>query len=513
MNCIDSTVINETGIPGIVLMENAAIRVVEEISGFLGSLGGKTIFVFAGKGNNGGDAFAVARLLLNRDAKVCVYCTASKKDITGDALINLSILEKIGIRVSELVDGTRLESVRRELLTADVIIDGIFGTGIRGQVEGLPAEVIGTINSSGKPVISIDIPSGINGETGKMLGCSIKAVKTVTFALPKIGLVVHPGCEYAGELVVADISIPKKVIDSMEIKTNLIDRELVSGIIPERRTDSNKGDYGKVLVVTGSLGMTGAGYLTAGSALRSGSGLVYLGVPSSLVSVYDSALRESVTIPLEDEGKGFISRKCIDKLVDLMRNKDVVAMGPGLSVNNDITEVVGTVIDKAGIPLVLDADALNAVSGDISMLRKLKVKTVVTPHPGEMARLTGRSIEDIQSGRMTAAQDFASEYGVITVLKGAKTIVALPDGHVYINPTGNPGMASGGAGDVLTGIIAGLIGQGVEPENAAIAGVYIHGLAGDRAAEKKGMHGIIAGDIVEELPYIIKELVKNSQLY
>jgi hydroxyethylthiazole kinase-like uncharacterized protein yjeF len=505
MNQIDSLAINSIGIPGIVLMENAALRVVEEVNNYLGTVSCKKVFIFAGKGNNGGDAFAVARHLFNRGAKVYTYAVANKKDIAGDALVNLDILEKSGAEVWELTNLLQLEELKWELSTADLVIDGIFGTGLRGKIVGMQAEVIKAINLSDKPVISIDIPSGINGETGQVLGCCVKALKTITFALPKVGLIVHPGCEFVGELIIADIGIPQKVIESLNIKTNIIDRGLVSRLMPARQCESNKGDYGRVLIVTGSTGMTGAGCLSASAALRSGAGLVYLAVPSSLSYIYSISFKESITIPLEDDGAGFLCRKSIKPLLGGMKKKDVIAIGPGLSVNDFSIEIVDAVIRNSQVPVVMDADALNATARDISVLKQRKTQMVVTPHPGEMARLTGMSVEDVQGNRMETAKEFAAKYGVITVLKGAKTIIADPDGTVYINPSGNPGMATAGTGDVLTGIIAGLIGQGVKPLDAAVAGVYLHGMAGDRAAEEKGQHGLIAGDIAEGLPYVIKE--------
>jgi hydroxyethylthiazole kinase-like uncharacterized protein yjeF len=510
MNKIDSLAINSMGIPGIVLMENAALRVVEEVCSYLGRVSCKKVFVFAGKGNNGGDAFAVARHLFNKGAKVYTYTVADKKDIAGDALTNLKILENLGVEVWELTNLLQLENLKSELSTADLVIDGIFGTGLKGKIEGLQAAVIKAINLSGKPVISIDIPSGINGETSEVLGCCIKALKTVTFALPKIGLILHPGCEFAGELITADIGIPHKVIDSLNIKTKVILRSFVSSLIPVRHCESNKGDYGRVLIVTGSAGMTGAGCLSAGAALRTGAGLVYLAVPASLSHIYSTSLKESMTVSLEDQGTGFLNRKSIKPLLANMKRKDVIAIGPGLSVNKNIIEIVDAVIKNSEVPVVMDADALNAVARDTSVLKQRKTQIVVTPHPGEMARLTGMSIEDVQSNRLETAKEFAAQYGVITVLKGAKTIIADPDGTVYINPSGNPGMATAGAGDVLTGIISGFIGQGVKPFEAAVAGVYLHGMAGDRAAEQKGQHGLIAGDIIEELPYAIKECLLQT---
>jgi len=505
MREIDAMTISKIGIPGIVLMENAAFRVVDESIGMLGAVSGKKAVVCAGKGNNGGDAFAAARHLYNKGARVKAYIVAGIKDITGDAAVNLNALLMSGAEIRELETGFSADALRNDLKSADIILDGIFGTGLKGKVEGPAAEVIALINESGRPVISIDIPSGLSGETGKILGCCVKARKTVTFGLPKIGLAVYPGCEYAGEVVVADIGIPRKVTEALDIRTNIIDADMVAKIIPSRRRESNKGDYGKVLIITGSTGMTGAGCLAACAALRSGAGLVYLGVPSSLSFIYEIALRESITIPLEDEGKGFLSAKSAKSILERMEGKTVVAAGPGLSVNDDIAEIMESIIKNAKMPLILDADALNAVSRDVSVLGHLKADAVVTPHPGEMARLAGMTVKEVQDDRIGAAKEFACKWNVITVLKGARTVIAVPDGTVYINPTGNAGMATAGAGDVLTGMIAGFAAQGIRLEDAVVAGVYLHGLAGDIAASEKGEHGLIAADLADRLPYAIKQ--------
>jgi hydroxyethylthiazole kinase-like uncharacterized protein yjeF len=506
MSEIDRISINDFGIPGIVLMENAALKVVEEAEGVLGAFPGKRICVIAGKGNNGGDAFAAARHFFNKGAVVRVYTLAARASITGDPAVNLHILESSGAEVTELTGSEEYDRFVEEVSRADLIIDGIFGTGLKGAVEGFPGKVINTVNKAGKMVISIDIPSGIDGETGKVTGCCIKADKTVTFGLPKTGLLTHPGCEFTGELIVADIGIPEKAVEKMDLRTFLIDREMVLRYMPQRRSESSKGDYGKVLIVTGSAGMTGAGCLAAGAALRTGAGLVYMGVPSSLSSIYDIMLKEAVTIPLEDRGKGFLARECGAELMKLLRGKTVAAVGPGLSVNDETSEVVAEIVKNSEIPLVLDADALNVISKDVSVLKHIGTDMVITPHPGEMARLAGISVSDVQENRMDTAREFAARWKVITVLKGARTIVAVPDGSLYINPAGNSGMATGGTGDVLAGMIAGLIAQGAKPEEAAVAGVYIHGLAGDRAARARSEYGVIAGDVLEEIPYAIREL-------
>ena len=506
MNEIDRQTIGQMGIPGIVLMENAAQKVVGEIIKTLGNVQGRKIAVFAGKGNNGGDAFAAARHLYNMGAEVSVYITSERINITGDASTNLNVLDKMDVEIRCLTGEFRLDEVERHLAASDLIVDGILGTGIKGEIRGLLKEIINIINKAGKVIISIDIPSGVSGETGKILGTCIKASKTVTFGLPKTGLVIHPGCDFTGELIIADIGIPEKVIENFSINVNIIESSHVSKYIPPRNDNSNKGDYGRIFMISGSIGMTGSGCLAARAALRSGAGLVYLGVPSSLASIYEAGLFEAITIPLTDKGLGYLCRDSINEIISHLKDKNVVAIGPGLSMNGEIFEVVGSVMENVEVPLILDADALNAISLDVSILGHLKAEAVITPHPGEMARLCGISIEEVQNNRIEVAREFALRWKVTTVLKGSKTVVAIPDGTIYINPMGNSGMAKGGSGDVLTGIIAGMAGQGVKPSDAAVAGVYLHGLAGDIAALKKGKFGMLPSDIIEELPQVIDRL-------
>ncbi len=508
MNSIDKNTINDYGIPGLLLMENAAAAVASEAVSMLEGSIGRVITIVAGRGNNGGDAFAAARLLHSKGCDVRVLLAGAKAGISGDALTNMVILEKIGIKVVE-IDGiediTLLDSNLKE---AELVIDGVFGTGLSRDISGIAATVIERMNLSGKPILSIDIPSGIDGADGSICGTCIRADATVTFCMPKIGLTVNPGCEYAGRLTVADIGIPRCVIDAQGIGSEMIDIGMAACIIPQRKPDSNKGTYGKAFVITGSTGMTGSGRLACTAALRTGAGLVYAGVPESLAGIYSSSMTESIVIALPDGAKGFLSEVSTAGITEQMAGMDAVAVGPGLSAAEGVKRLVEKVILDCKVPLVLDADALNAVSGNTDILKRLGTDVVITPHPGEMARLTGLTAADVQKDRIGTAKRFASEYGVVTVLKGSRTIVALPDGRIFVNPTGNAGMATAGTGDVLTGVITGLIAQGASAGEAAIAGVYLHGLAGDLAAESMGMHGMLAGDVARHLPYAIKDIYK-----
>ena len=510
MNALDACTINDYGIPGLLLMENAASAVVSEAVNMLGGCRGKRIVALAGRGNNGGDAFAAARLLHCKGADVCVYLIGSKAEVIGDALTNLIILEKIGCQVMELLDEKELDALNSDMQKAQLILDGIFGTGLRREVSGLAKAVIDSANSSRGPILSIDIPSGVDGADGTVKGVCIKATATVTFCMLKTGLALLPGCEYAGRLVIADIGLPPCVLSSQRLSTELIDAEMVSHMIPCRTVNSNKGDYGRVLLVTGSTGMTGSGCLASMAAFRSGAGLVYVGVPQSLAHIYGSALTEPIILPLKDGGCGCLAVDSVGQILEHMKRMNVVAIGPGLTASGSIKEIVERVILESTIPLILDADALNAISGNTDILKKLSANAVITPHPGEMARLTGLSINEVQADRVGVAKRFAAEYGVTAVLKGSRTVVAQPDGRIFINPTGNAGMASAGTGDVLTGIIAGLVAQGATVGDAAIAGVYLHGLAGDAAAAEMGMHGVLASDVIEHLPQAFKGILVDG---
>ena len=490
-------------------MENAAMAVVSEADSMMGGCRGRTVTAVAGRGNNGGDAFAAARLLHSHGAEVRVYLIGLKTGISGDALLNMTLYEKTCGTIIELVEEQDLEMLTADMNRSQLVLDGIFGTGLGRDVSGLAASAISRMNASGRAILAIDIPSGIDGADGSVRGICIKADTTVTFCMPKIGLVLNPGCEYAGKLVTAEIGIPKGAVEKQNIRTELTDRRLVSGMIPVRQPVSNKGDYGKVMIITGSTGMIGCGYLSSMAALRCGAGLVYTAVPGSLASIYGASMAEPVVLPLEDEGRGHLSAQSAGQILDHMERMNVAAIGPGLTASDDIRLIVEEIIETSRIPLVLDADALNSISGNPAVLKKLKAEAVITPHPGEMSRLIRLAIADIQKDRIGTASRFAAEYGVTVVLKGSRTVTAIPDGRIYINPTGNAGMATAGAGDVLTGIIAGLAAQGLCVGDASVAGVYLHGLAGDNAADSLGMHGLVAGDILLQMPHIIKELAEN----
>ncbi|MGI5912295.1 MAG: NAD(P)H-hydrate dehydratase [Syntrophomonadaceae bacterium] len=505
MKEIDRRASQEYGIPSIVLMENAGLRTLEVIEEILGGSKNRSIIILAGKGNNGGDGLVVARHLINSGAEVKVFITGQADQLSNDCRINYEILRRMGAEILPLINEEDLNSFILALVNVDLIVDALYGTGLKGSLNQFDSQVVNMVNWCRIPVVAVDIPSGIEADTGRVHGAAIKAKHTVTFARPKVGLVLEPGKDYTGTLSVADISIPKTLLTSSSLKTNLINDYLVQSFLKPRYSESHKGTYGHALVIGGSIGMVGAVMMAAMAALRAGAGLVTAAIPESLTKVVDSSLMEVMTAPLAETGQSAIAPEALPAIENLLGTVSVCAIGPGMSRYREATAIVRFVLERAGIPVVIDADGLNALQDNIAILKGRQIPIVLTPHPGEMARLTGKTIEEIQSNRLEVARKFACEWGVTLVLKGNKTVIANPSGEAFINITGNPGMATGGSGDVLCGIITGLIAQGLKPQDAAFIGVYLHGLAGDKAAEVKGERGLIAGDLIDFLPEVIRQ--------
>lgn len=503
---IDNAAINSVGIPAVVLMENAGLSVVSALERKFSDLNSKKILIICGPGNNGGDGMVVARHLANRGVslRVAVFL-GSGSSLTEEAMTNYRILENMKIAVEEIKESSDLSLLARLLESCEIVVDAVFGTGLKRDIDGVPAESIKMINSSGKWVASVDIPSGIDATTGRVLGTAVKANLTVTMGLPKWGLLLFPGANFAGEVVVSDIGMPGWLLSDEKIKGNLIEPSLLKGVLPERPLDANKGTCGKVLVVGGSAGYTGSAALASEAALRSGAGLVYLAVPESLNSAMEAKLTEVIKCPLPENKEKALCPASLPKLKELTSIVDVVAVGPGLGRSPDTVETVLKYLDELNKPAVIDADALYALSQ--KELKKLKIPSVLTPHFGEMARLAGIEIDEVKKDPLGISRDFVSRTSAVLVLKGAHSLVTLPDGRTFLNTTGNPGMATAGSGDVLTGMIAGLIAQGVNIEIAAAAGVYLHGAAGDEAALEYGIHGVVAGDISRNIGKAIKRLL------
>lgn len=505
MQNIDNRAKDEFGIPTLVLMENAAIGITRVVEEMFGPIKGKSITIISGKGNNGGDGLAAARHLHNRGAKIKVFLLPEVNSVTGDAATNLDIALKMGIGVYSkgMYD---MSALRIALNHSHTIVDAIFGTGLSSPVKGEYRDVVELINNSNRPVIAVDIPTGINSDTGEVMGVAIRAAITVTFGIPKRGHLLHPGCEFTGRLHITDISIPEAAIKKESIHLHLLTEEDIRKIISPRPTDSHKGSFGHVLVIAGSIGKGGAAAMTSLACLRTGAGLVTLATPESVQPIVAEKVTEVMTYPLSETHEKTIAFSAIETILELSKDKAVVAIGPGLTTHKDTTAVARRLIKDIGAPVVIDADAINALTDHLDILRERKFPAVLTPHPGEMGRLTGKSSADVQKDRIGIARAFATDHGVYLVLKGANTVIAEPSGEVYISPTGNPGMATAGTGDALTGILSGLIAQGVDISSAVRLGVYIHGLAGDIAAKEVGMIGMLAGDLIDRIPVAIRKL-------
>ena len=504
MKMLDQAAIKEYGVPGLVLMENAGLRVVDVIREVLGDVRGKIITVFVGKGNNGGDGFVIARHLLNQGAEVKLLAVTDLSGSEGDAAVNQAIWQRMEQKIYALEHGDGINIVRLVIMNTDLIVDAIFGTGFRGKMPEKIGRLVEALNLSGKPIVSVDIPSGLEADTGKTHGPCVRAAHTVTFALPKLGLIMEPGVGYTGELHIADISIPSLLIEQKAPPRYLLTGDMVKSWLPVRLSAAHKGNFGRVLIVAGSRGMTGAAYLAGSAAVRTGAGLVTVAVPESLHDIMEVKLTEAMTAPLPDTGKGYLAPRAGQSILTLLDNMDVLALGPGLSAVPEVAATVRELLPSIRKPVVIDADALNALEGSADILRKVQAPVIITPHPGEMARLLGSSTKKIQADRLAITAKTAAVWNVVALLKGARTVVAAPDGALYLNPTGNPGMATGGSGDVLTGMAAALMAQNLNPAWAAAAAAYLHGTAGDLAAINKGALGLTAGDILEHIPQAIK---------
>jgi NAD(P)H-hydrate epimerase len=505
MKRLDELTIKTIGIPSIVLMENAGIKVVEVIEKEYSLLPGKSVYIVCGPGNNGGDGMVVARHLFNRRVRVKVFLLANKNRIKGDAATNLGIAEKLGIEVKEINSAQDLKLLRQELPNADIIVDALLGTGSTLPLRGLIRETVSLINQCSSYTIAVDLPTGLHADTGEVPGEAIKANVTVTFAYPKRGLYLYPGMNYTGKIEVADIGIPSS-LNEEKIRCNLLTSSDIPKDLFYRKPSSHKGDFGHLLIIAGSPGMTGAATLTARAALRIGAGRITLGIPESLNPILEIKLTEVMTLPLPETSQKTLSSEAFGKIEEFSSKCRTIALGPGISIEEETKKLVKMIMRGLNIPLVLDADGINNLVGEISLLQKYRAPLIITPHPGETSRLLEIKIEEVQKDRVKSAAALTRATGAIAVLKGAGTIIADKRDNSWINSTGNPGMASGGTGDVLTGIIAGLLAQGFSPLLAAQIGVYLHGLAGDLAAQKKGETSLIAEDVLENLPEAIRRV-------
>ena len=501
MRAMDATAIERYGILDQLLMENAGHASYEVIRRKIG-LHPHKFLVISGSGNNGGDGLVVARKLYSNGAHVRVLLAGNPEKFKGSALLNYEIAKKIDIPMETV---TSAEQAAPFIEQSDVIIDAIFGTGLDREVGGKYRGIIELINQSGKKVISIDIPSGINGNTGQVMGIAVRAVHTITFGLPKLGNLLYPGFEYNGHLHVTHISFPPAIYENDQVKVAIN----TLPPLPERPGDTHKGSAGKVLFVAGAANYLGAPYFSAEAFLKAGGGLSYLATPRSVAPFIANKGSEIVLQPMQPTDAGTLSLENLDKILALAEEMRLVVLGPGVSLHEESQELIRRLAKELEKPILIDGDGLTAVSEDLTVIQFRNQPTILTPHPGEMAKLTGKSIREIESNRVPILQETCKKLNAIIVLKGAHSLIGLPDGHVFINLSGNAGMATAGSGDVLTGTIAAMFALFKDAALATRMGVFLHGLAGDLAAGEIGQDGLVAGDILQHLPEAIRTYRQN----
>lgn len=505
MKKIDKDTIDKYGIPPSILMENAGTNTVSAILNEIGSVAFKKIYVFCGDGNNGGDGFVIARHLKSEGAIVRIILCGDEKKLSSESKINLNAARNYGIDIFNISSLNDLERISDDIITSDIIIDALIGTGLKSEVRDLTAKIIMYINNLGKYTVSVDIPSGIDSDTGNIMGVAVYANLTVTFGLPKIGITIYPGLEYVGKLIVADINFPPQLL-SIPRKNILITSELIPPLLPYRHPNANKGHFGPILIIGGSRGMGGAVALTAKAALKTGAGIVMVAVPNNLHDSIKSSSDEVIVAPLKDTDEGFISADNYERIIELSEKAKIVVIGPGLGRKKETQTLVLKLTQALDKPLIIDADGINAISEDKKYLKNIKKDVIITPHLGEMARLTGITIEEIIKDKIKVIKDFIREYKINVLLKDGRSILGSVDDNIYINTTGNSGMASPGMGDVLAGIIAALAAHNMSLQQAAIVGNYIHGMAGDLSLDEISEEGIIAGELINKIPVVLKKL-------
>ncbi len=518
MRSIDEKTIRKYGISGSILMERAGLAVAVKIRELFDK---QKVIVLSGGGNNGADGIVAARNLYNWGWNVKVLLMAKDNKLGPDCRAQYRIARKAGVPFE-----SRTKLTDKDLHGA-VVVDALLGTGINKPVNSPLSDVMAFLNRSDVRVVSVDIPSGISSDNGRINGEAVLADYTVTFGLPKIGHFIWPGAMHTGRLFIEDIGFPRELLHSELLETQIIEQADASFLLPERTRYSHKGDYGHVLIVAGSKGKTGAALMAAKACIRSGAGMITIGVPETLMDVFQERVTEEMVLPLPDNGHGILSGDASVDILDFLSKKaDVLAIGPGISSGPGIEKLLRTLLLSATAPMVLDADAINSISGHTDVLSRTKAPVILTPHVGEMARLIGKGLAKdkgmttaderskiraaIENDRINIAVSFAKETGTCLILKGAPAIVSGPEGMTFINTTGNPGMATAGAGDVLTGVVAAFLAQGLNPSDASVLSVYLHGLAGDIAAAEKGMHSLIATDIIEKIPEAFIRLAKNE---
>ncbi len=506
MKNIDRRTIKKYGIPGVVLMENAGLQAAMYVIDSVKDIHRKEILILCGPGNNGGDGFVIARHFFNQGLLPHTILIGDRKKVKGDALINLKIARNMGIEIDEVKTERSWLKYHEHLAHTDLIIDALLGTGLEGIPRGIYKKVISDMNQSGAEIIAIDIPSGLSGSLCKVEGEAVRADRTITFCCPKIAHIFPPSEEYVGNLKIADISVPEEAIQEEKAWLNLVEEDLARSLIPSRKRDAHKGDFGHILAICGSIGKSGAAALVAESALKTGAGLVTVATGSSAQKLLAAQCSEMMTEPLLETETGSISKKALLRLKELSRGKELLVIGPGITTHPDTSSAMRILLKETQMPALVDADGLNAFEGYSKELYGKHRELVVTPHPGEMGRIIGQPAKFVQENRSEVCRNFATTHHCYVVLKGYKTLISDPLGNVYVNPTGNPGLATAGAGDILTGMIAGFLVQKTGILNALILAVYLHGLAADIAAAELGEIPLMARDVIACLPDALMEL-------
>lgn len=495
MKRLDERAEKEFGISRTVLMENAGLSVALAMERTMGSLEGKRVTLLCGRGGNGGDGFVAARHLVSHGASVVIGLVGGREGLTGEPEAFRAILEKTGLAPQDITEEKDIPWVRAAASAADIIVDALMGTGSRLPVTGLLEQVIRAVNESGKPVVAVDIPSGLDPDTGAVPGTCIQAVLTVALGLPKRGLVLYPGTLFTGKLVMADLTFPAQLLTDEGVRGEILLPEEAAHLLPLRHPQVHKHAVGRTLVVAGSRSMTGAAALAAEGALVAGAGLVYLALPKSAADALRGRRPELLIHPQAETPTGALAEAALEDLLPLASKMRAVALGPGLGLEETTRKTALRLMEQVEAPMVVDADALNALASSPATLKTAKGPRVITPHSGEMARLMDTKVEAVEADRMGMAAKAAEKFGAIAVLKGPRTVVAEPGGRIFVIPTGNAGMATGGTGDVLTGIIAALMAQRLVPVAAALLGAYLHGLAGDLARDERTELSVTASDV------------------
>ncbi len=506
MKKIDKWSIKTLGIPGAVLMENAGrgcVNVLEEYY----SLEYLKVLIICGKGNNGGDGFVIGRHLQNRGSRVKIILAGKGSELKGDASLNYKLAKRAQVEIYETVDMNKVKKIHN-MFNPTVIIDALFGTGFKGVPKGIYHKLIRMMNETDCFVFSIDIPSGVSGDDGQFDDICVIADATATMCLPKRGNYLYPGREFCGDLYIVDIGVPYNLINNDF--PQIVEYDKISQSMPLRPPDSNKGTFGNILIIAGARGFTGAAAMAATSALKVGAGLVRLAAPAGIMNALESTLLEVVKVSLPQTDKETISLKAVDTLLPHLGKTDVVVIGPGITTHRETAKFLFKLLPHISSPLLIDADAINIFAQNKKSLRKIRAPFILTPHPGEFSRLVKKTPQEINLMRIDLAPKWAKEFGGVLILKGAPTIIASPEGEIYVNPTGNSGLASAGSGDVLVGMVSGFLAQNKSLMEASVLGVFLHGLCAELAMDKSNEYSLTAGDLIDSIPQAINYIIRRE---